>query len=242
MTSIDIDNDATRLARRKFLKHCAYGSLLALCSTEVLSATTHLVKPHKHPKKHASSHTSKRPAPYRKTTPTSKRSGSIQSTSKTSPAIHTNSRFSPYHKSIALHNINTGDKITLTYFEHGNYLHDALHEINYFARDYHTGSIHPIDLKLLDQLHSLQFHLNTHKPFQVISAYRSPLTNLAMHFQRKGVAKHSFHMEGRAIDIRIEGLALEHIKNAALSMQQGGVGYYPATQFVHLDTGPVRSW
>ncbi|MFZ4502491.1 MAG: DUF882 domain-containing protein [Methylovulum sp.] len=242
MTSIDSDNDATRLARRKFLKHCAFGSMLALSSAEVFSATKHVLSPHKHPKKHAVSHTSKRSRHDRKPTPISKRNSPIPANAKTSPAIHTNTQFSPFHKSIALHNLNTGDKITLTYFEHGNYLHDALHEINYFARDYHTGSIHPIDLKLLDQLHSLQSHLGTHKPFQVISAYRSPLTNLAMHFQRKGVAKHSFHMEGRAIDIRIEGLALAHIKNAALSMQQGGVGYYPASQFVHLDTGPVRSW
>ena len=146
------------------------------------------------------------------------------------------------HKAIALHNINTGDKLNLTYFEQGRYIKDALQEINYLFRDYHTGAVHPVDPLLLDQLYDLKQHLDVNKPFHVISGYRSPFTNAHLRDQSSGVAKHSLHMEGRAIDIRIEGLATKSIRNAALAMRRGGVGYYPSADFVHLDTGEYRVW
>ncbi|MDP2903152.1 MAG: DUF882 domain-containing protein [Methylovulum sp.] len=146
------------------------------------------------------------------------------------------------HKAIALHNINTGDKLNLTYFEQGRYVKGALQEINYLFRDYHIGAVHPVDPLLIDQLYDLKQHLDVNKPFHLISGYRSPFTNANMHNQRSGVAKHSLHMEGRAIDIRIEGLDTKTIRNAALAMRRGGVGYYPSANFVHLDTGEVRAW
>lgn len=146
------------------------------------------------------------------------------------------------HKALALHNINTGDKLKLTYFERGRYIKEALHEINYLFRDNHTGDVHPIDPLLLDQLYDLKQSLAINKAIAVVSGYRSPFTNAHLRNQSRGVAKHSLHMEGRAIDIRVEGLAIKTIRNAALAMRRGGVGYYAQAGFVHLDTGEVRTW
>ncbi|KJV05783.1 hypothetical protein VZ94_15560 [Methylocucumis oryzae] len=146
------------------------------------------------------------------------------------------------HKTLALSNVNTGEHINVTYFEHGRYLPDALHEVNYLCRDYHTDTIHTVDPVLLDQLFDVKQLLTTSKPFQVISAYRSPYTNASLRHHSRRVAKHSLHMEGRAIDIRMEGVSSRTIKNAALALQRGGVGYYPYANFVHMDTGEFRVW
>lgn len=146
------------------------------------------------------------------------------------------------HKALDLLNTNTGDKLKLTYFEQGRYIQGALEEISYLFRDYHTGDVHPIDTALLDQLYDLKKNLGVNKPFHIISGYRSPYTNAHLRQQSHRVAKHSLHMEGRAIDIRIEGLETKTIRNAALAMRRGGVGYYPRADFVHLDTGEFRVW
>jgi uncharacterized protein YcbK (DUF882 family) len=143
---------------------------------------------------------------------------------------------------LAFHNIHTGDQLKLTYFEQGRYIEDALHEINHLFRDYHDGSVHPIDPALLDQLYDLKHTLEVRKPFYIVSGYRSPATNADLRKHSDGVAKNSLHMQGRAIDIRIEGLDTRRIRNAALAMRQGGVGYYAKSDFVHLDTGSVRTW
>ena len=145
-------------------------------------------------------------------------------------------------KMISLQNLHTGDKLRLTYFERGLYIEDALQEIDYILRDYHTGDIHPIDPALLDQLYDLKLRLGVSRPFNIISGYRSPETNANLRRHSDGVAKHSLHMQGRAVDIRLQGYDIRTIRNAALSMQRGGVGYYPASNFVHLDTGDVRTW
>ena len=145
-------------------------------------------------------------------------------------------------KMISLQNSHTGDKLRLTYFERGLYIEDALQEIDYILRDYHTGDIHPIDPALLDQLHELKLRLGVSRPFNIISGYRSPETNANLRRHSDGVAKHSLHMQGRAVDIRLEGYGASTIRDAALSMQRGGVGYYSASNFVHLDTGDVRTW
>lgn len=149
----------------------------------------------------------------------------------------------PSHKSLAFHNLNTGDKLKLTYFEKGRYIKPALKEINHVLRDYRTGDIHPIDVQLLDQLHDLKLTLGVaNRPFHIISGYRSPHTNSQLHNESSGVATNSLHMQGRAIDIRIEGVDTRHVRNAALAMHRGGVGYYHQSDFVHLDTGNVRYW
>jgi uncharacterized protein YcbK (DUF882 family) len=145
-------------------------------------------------------------------------------------------------KMIALQNPHTGDHLKLTYFERGLYIEDALEEIDYIFRDHHTGDIHPVDPALLDQLYELKLSLNVSRPFNIVSGYRSPETNANLRRHSDGVAKNSLHMQGRAIDIRLDGYDTRTIRDAALAMQRGGVGYYPDSNFVHIDTGNVRSW
>jgi len=146
------------------------------------------------------------------------------------------------YRSLAIQNPHTGDKLSLTYFERGRYLSDALEEISFLLRDYRTGDIHPIDPELLDQLHNLKQMLGLNQPFDIVCGYRSPLTNALLHAEHSGVANNSFHMSGRAVDIRVERFGLRRIHNAALAMHSGGVGYYPDSNFIHLDTGTFRTW
>ncbi|WP_445368457.1 YcbK family protein [Methylomonas sp. BW4-1] len=146
------------------------------------------------------------------------------------------------HRALAFQNPHTGDKLSLTYFERGRYLSDALDEISFLLRDYRTDDVHPIDPELLDQLHDLKQILGLNQPFDVICGYRSPLTNAKLHAENSGVANNSFHMQGRAVDIRIERFDLRRIHGAALAMHRGGVGYYPESNFIHLDTGTFRTW
>jgi len=148
----------------------------------------------------------------------------------------------PSHKSLAFQNTHTGDKLKLTYFEKGRYIQGALREINFVLRDFRTGDVYPIDIELLDQLHDLKLALGINRPFHIISGYRSPYTNAQLHDQSAGVANNSLHMQGRAIDIRLEGFDTRRIRNAALVMRRGGVGYYAESDFVHLDTGKFRTW
>ena len=147
------------------------------------------------------------------------------------------------HRALSLQNTTTGDSLNVTYFEKGRYLPDALDEINYLYRDHLTDEIHPVDTALLDQLHDLQTTLGVNKrQIQVICGYRSPYTNAHLRRHSHGVAKNSLHMQGRAIDIRMPGMDSRTVRDAALSMARGGVGYYPGSNFVHLDTGGVRTW
>ena len=147
------------------------------------------------------------------------------------------------HRALSLQNMTTGDSLDVTYYEQGKYLPDALDEINYIYRDHLTDEIHPIDPALLDQLHDLQSTLGVNKrPIHVICGYRSPYTNAQLRRHSRGVARNSLHMQGRAIDIRISGVDSRNIRDAALSMARGGVGYYPGSNFVHLDTGDIRTW
>ena len=149
----------------------------------------------------------------------------------------------PLHKSLAFEHTHTGDKLKLTYFEKGRYVKSALRDINFILRDFRTGDIYPIDLALLDQLHDIKLMLGSgNRPFHIISGYRSPETNSRLHNETSGVANHSLHMEGRAIDIRIEGVDSRRIRSAGLALNRGGVGYYPDSDFVHLDTGKIRTW
>jgi uncharacterized protein YcbK (DUF882 family) len=114
--------------------------------------------------------------------------------------------------------------------------------LNHFLRDHRTGDAHPIDPTLFDQLYALQHQMEATAPFHVISGYRAPQTNQMLHAHSDGVARRSLHMDGRAIDIRLPGRDLANLHKAALAMQAGGVGYYPSSDFIHLDTGRVRQW
>lgn len=147
------------------------------------------------------------------------------------------------NRALALVNPNTGENLRLTYFDRGRYVRPALWEINHLLRDYRTGDVHAIDVPLLDQLHDLQVLLGIgNRPFHVISGYRSPSTNGWLHHESAGVSSHSLHMQGRAVDVRIEGLDTRHLRNAAMAMGRGGVGYYRDSDFVHIDTGKFRNW
>jgi uncharacterized protein YcbK (DUF882 family) len=124
----------------------------------------------------------------------------------------------------------------------GDYVPESLAEINHVLRDYRTDQVAAIDTRLLDLLDRVQAKLGTSQPFQVISGYRSPATNHMLSERSSGVAKHSLHMEGKAIDIRIPGIHLADLRRTGLALRSGGVGYYPASNFVHLDVGRVRTW
>jgi len=146
------------------------------------------------------------------------------------------------HRQLAFENLHTGEKLSVVYQEHGQYIPEALAEINRLLRDHRTGDIHLMDISLMDLLHDLQKRLDVNQPFQIISGYRSPKTNAKLRKKSSGVASKSLHMQGKAIDICLEKVDLKSVRNAALAMRQGGVGYYPRSNFVHLDTGRVRSW
>jgi uncharacterized protein YcbK (DUF882 family) len=145
-------------------------------------------------------------------------------------------------KELGFYNLHTGEKLRLTFYEQGRYVPQAMEAINHLLRDYRTGDVHAIDTALLEQLHELQQRVQTPGPFHVISGYRSPETNGLLHAHSSGVANKSMHLQGRAIDIRLPGKDLSQLHNAALSMQAGGVGYYPASDFIHIDTGHIRRW
>lgn len=151
-------------------------------------------------------------------------------------------RHGPSHKTLSFEHTHTGERLKVTYFEHGRYVKGALHEIDYLLRDFRTDDVHSIDPALLDQLFDLKQSIGFNKPFHILSGYRSPITNAQLRKHSRGVAEHSFHMQGRAIDIRVEGISSRTIRNTALAMAQGGVGYYPRNNFVHLDTGRYRTW
>jgi uncharacterized protein YcbK (DUF882 family) len=136
----------------------------------------------------------------------------------------------------------TGERLTAEYVTQGSYVADALAAINHVLRDFRTGEEKPIEPALLDLLHRLTTVTGSHQPFQVISGYRSPKTNAMLRERSTGVAAGSLHMQGKAIDIRVADIPLPKLRAAALGLRGGGVGYYPESRFVHVDTGRVRTW
>lgn len=143
---------------------------------------------------------------------------------------------------LSLLHTHTAERLTIAYGAGEAYFPDALATVSRFLRDFRTGEMHPIDPRLLDQLHLLASATGSKAGYEVISGYRSPATNQALHERSGGVATHSLHLEGRAIDVRLPDVALADLRDAALSLQAGGVGYYPGSRFVHLDTGRARRW
>jgi uncharacterized protein YcbK (DUF882 family) len=145
-------------------------------------------------------------------------------------------------RELEFYNLHTGEALRAVYWEGGRYLPDALAEIDYVLRDFRTGDVRSIDPALLDLLHRLRLALECNRPVQVISGYRCPATNAMLARRSNGVAKNSYHVKGMAIDLRLPDRNLKDLRNAALTLAGGGVGYYPKSDFVHMDTGPVRSW
>ena len=143
---------------------------------------------------------------------------------------------------LRFHNLHTGESLNLAYWVQGDYVPESLAEINHVLRDFRNDQVAAIDPQLLDLLNRVDLALGASQPFQVISGYRSPATNHLLSERSSGVAKHSLHMEGKAIDIRIPGIQLADLRKTGLALQGGGVGYYPTSDFVHLDVGRVRTW
>jgi uncharacterized protein YcbK (DUF882 family) len=145
-------------------------------------------------------------------------------------------------RSLAFYNLHTSERLKTVYWHRGEYLPSSLAEINRVLRDHRTGDTHDMNPRLLDLLCELRVKLDTAEPLHIISGYRSPATNALLHSQSEGVATHSLHMDGMATDIRIPGRDLALLRKTALSMKAGGVGYYPSSDFVHVDVGRVRTW
>jgi uncharacterized protein YcbK (DUF882 family) len=149
------------------------------------------------------------------------------------------------NRTLSFLHTHTNERLTTAYCCDGEYVSKELKDINHLLRDFRVNEIKPIDPCLLDLLYELNNRLGTDQPFHVISGYRTPQTNSMLHERggaHSGVATHSLHMEGRAIDIRVPGIKLEHLRDTAKALRVGGVGYYPASNFVHVDTGRVRYW
>jgi len=146
-------------------------------------------------------------------------------------------------RSLSLVSTHTSEHVAATYWRDGVYDKGALKDLNYVLRDFRTGDIATMDRHLLDLLAELHHRTGSRKPFQIISGYRSPKTNAMLaSASGGGVAKRSLHMEAKAIDIRLSDVALSDLRQAALGMKAGGVGYYKKSDFVHVDTGRVRQW
>ncbi len=145
-------------------------------------------------------------------------------------------------RSLSFYNIHTDQRLDLEYAYGRVYDAEALNRIDYFLRDFRTDEVHVIDCRLLDLLWSIQQTLCRKGWFEVISGYRSPVTNKLLRSHTTGVAKKSLHMKGRAIDVRLPGVATRSLQQCAVHFKRGGVGYYPKSDFVHLDTGRFRTW
>jgi uncharacterized protein YcbK (DUF882 family) len=149
----------------------------------------------------------------------------------------------PYQ--LKMTNLHTGESLDIVYRIGNTYLPDALEKLNYFLRDHNTQDVSNYDPKEFDVLHAMMARLGKlNGMIDIVCGYRTPETNetLRQNSPQTGVAEHSQHMEGHAIDLRVPGVATAKLRDAALSLRAGGVGYYPVSQFVHVDVGPVREW
>jgi uncharacterized protein YcbK (DUF882 family) len=144
-------------------------------------------------------------------------------------------------RSISLYHTHTGEQLNVVYFERGGYIGEALAELNRMLRDFRTGDLCEIDARLFDELHALNLACGPGR-FEVISAFRSLRTNAMLHSRSDGVATNSLHTQGRAIDVRLTGRDTRRLRDAAIAVGAGGVGFYAGSDFVHLDTGRPRTW
>ena len=145
-------------------------------------------------------------------------------------------------RALSLHNLHTDERLHVTYWQDGKYSQAACASLNHILRDHYSGDVFPINVRLYDLIYDLQGKLDNRDTLEMISGYRSPRTNMRLAALSDGVAKRSYHTKGMAMDIRLPGTALPKVYHTALGMRRGGVGFYPDSQFVHVDVGPVRTW
>lgn len=163
------------------------------------------------------------------------------------PLVHANMPLIPEHmqagpRVLSMRNTHTGERLETCYFDAGSYVPDALGRLNQVLRDHRSGEVAQMDPSLYDQLHALAVMAGCKAHFEIISGYRSPATNENLRKASTGVATRSLHMDGRALDVRLIGCDTARLRDVALGLQRGGVGYYKKSDFVHVDTGRVRSW
>jgi uncharacterized protein YcbK (DUF882 family) len=145
-------------------------------------------------------------------------------------------------KHLNLFNIHTRESVSRCYCDQGQYVSRALDDINWLMRDHRTNEVRPIDPQLLDLLHTVSLKFPTPPVFHIISGYRSPATNARLRRESGKVAQNSFHMYGKAVDLRLPGYTTRNLRKDFVRLQSGGVGYYGRSDFIHIDTGPVRFW
>ncbi|PIW59590.1 DUF882 domain-containing protein [Shewanella sp. CG12_big_fil_rev_8_21_14_0_65_47_15] len=145
-------------------------------------------------------------------------------------------------RELSLYNRHTGERNDGSYWVDGQYQSEVLADFSHLLRDHRQNVAAPMDKRLFDLLYTLRSTLNVDDEIHVISGYRSPKTNAMLANKSGGVAKKSYHMRGMAMDIAIPSVNLKTLRDAALSLKLGGVGYYPKSGFVHVDCGPVRHW
>jgi len=145
-------------------------------------------------------------------------------------------------RKLAFFNTHTGESLEAVYWANGKYLSPAMTKIDHILRDDRTNEIKPIDIRLLDLLFAMAVKFESQQPFHIISGYRSRETNALLRQCGGGVAKNSLHMQGKAVDIRMPDVRLASLRQAAVNLKGGGVGYYPRSNFVHIDVGRIRYW
>ncbi len=145
-------------------------------------------------------------------------------------------------RSLAFEHLHTGERLAITYYANGVYNDHALGAINHLLRDFRTAEIYPIRRQLLDQLYLVHAAVGSDAPYRIICGYRSPATNAFLRRTSTGVAEHSLHMDGMAIDLRLADTRTRHLRDVAARLKLGGVGYYASSNFVHLDVGRPRQW
>ena len=139
-------------------------------------------------------------------------------------------------------NNRTDEKLTIIYYADGEYIPEALEEVNYILRDWRRNEVMPFDTRTIDFAAALYKKLDTNEPAQIISGYRSPETNAMLRRRGRGVARNSFHTRGMALDLSLQSRSVNQLYRAAMSLRGGGVGRYTRNHFVHVDSGPVRTW
>jgi uncharacterized protein YcbK (DUF882 family) len=145
-------------------------------------------------------------------------------------------------RALGFYHIHTTEQLSVTYYRDGEYLPEAMDQLQAFLADWRDKERKDIDPRLLDILWDIKQASGMDSTFEVISAYRSRKTNEHLRAATTGVEKHSLHLQGRAIDVRLNGVDTQTLRDIALELKRGGVGYYSESNFVHVDTGQVRSW
>ena len=145
-------------------------------------------------------------------------------------------------RKIKMYSGRTGERIDMIYWIEGDYIKDAVSEVNHFMRDWRTDDIHDIDMRTIDIMAASHNMLDANEPFTLLSGYRSPATNALLRSRSRGVAKNSRHLLGQAADLQLKSRSVSQIYRAAKACKGGGVGRYSRSNFVHMDCGPVRTW